>query len=99
MEKLVRDRIPLLMGEAGVQAKVRYVAENDKLHWLYAKLYEEATELQEASSLEECADVFEVLRSIAVALGLSLDEIISAADSKRTARGGFEDGCILTVDV
>lgn len=99
MEKLVRDRIPAIMHEAGVQATVRYIDQNDKLPWLYLKLREEADELEAASTLDECADVFEVLRTIAVALGHSVDEVISAANSKRQARGGFEDGCILTVKV
>ncbi|WP_341714392.1 nucleoside triphosphate pyrophosphohydrolase [Limnobacter sp.] len=99
MEKLVRDRIPIIMRDAGVQAAVRYVDQNDKLPWLYSKLREEADELEAASTLDECADVFEVLRAIAAALGYSLDELVSAADSKREVRGGFRDGCILTVDI
>ena len=98
MEKIVRDRIPVIMRDAGVLANVRYVEQSDRLPWLYSKLREEADELEAASTLDECADVFEVLKAIAIALGHSLEDIISAADAKRAARGGFEDGCILTVD-
>ncbi|CAJ0693305.1 nucleoside triphosphate pyrophosphohydrolase [Ralstonia wenshanensis] len=97
MEKLVRDRIPHIMREAGVPAIIRYIDQHDRLRWLYEKLVEEVGELQAASSLDECADVLEVLRSIAALLGHTLDEVIKAADVKRDARGAFDDGCILTV--
>jgi len=97
MEKLVRDRIPVIMREAGAQATVRYIDKNDRLSWLYSKLREEADELEAAPTLDECADVFEVLRTIVAVLGHSVDEVIAAANSKREARGGFEDGCILTI--
>ncbi len=62
MEKLVRDRIPAVMSESGVTARFRYVDNDERIHWLCLKLHEEADELKEALSLEECADVFEVLR-------------------------------------
>jgi predicted house-cleaning noncanonical NTP pyrophosphatase (MazG superfamily) len=97
MEKLVRDRIPEIMRAAGVQPVIRYVRPDERFQWLCAKLYEEAGELERTPSLDECADVLEVLCSIAATLGHSLEEVVRAAETKRAARGAFKDGCILTV--
>jgi predicted house-cleaning noncanonical NTP pyrophosphatase (MazG superfamily) len=97
MEKLVRDRIPDLMRAAGADPVIRYVSADEMPQWLYAKLYEEAGELEQTPSLEECADVLEVLRAIAAILGNSLEDVVRAADAKRAARGGFQDGCVLAV--
>lgn len=97
MEKLVRDRIPSIMQASGLQPLVRYVSSAERLNWLQAKLYEEARELERAPSLDECADVFEVVRAIAEVLGFNMEEVALAADLKRDARGAFHDGCILTV--
>ncbi|OGB55555.1 MAG: hypothetical protein A2503_17750 [Burkholderiales bacterium RIFOXYD12_FULL_59_19] len=95
MEKLVRDRIPTIMRESGVVADVRHVHNAELLPWLLRKLHEETDELNESPSLDECADVFEVLCAIGRQLGYSVEDIACAADSKRKARGAFDDGCIL----
>ena len=40
--------------------------------------------------LEELADVYEVMSSIAVIEGFTWDDIVSAARMKRHERGGFQ---------
>lgn len=95
MEKLVRDKIPDLMRADGVVPCVRYAAPQERLHWLFLKLGEESRELRQDPCIGECADVYEVLASIAGDLGFSIERVAEAARVKRQERGGFGDGCIL----
>ena len=48
-------------------------------------------EYQADKSLEEMADVLEVLLAICEARGHSVDELIEVRDKKREKRGGFRD--------
>jgi len=95
MEKLVRDQIPAIMRESGLVPDVRYVHGEELFPWLLRKLNEETQELNQSPSLDECADVFEVLCAIGRHLGYSVDAISRAAESKKKARGAFDHGCIL----
>lgn len=97
VEKLVRDFVPRIMASSGSNPEFRYVEENEMLPWLILKLREETNELEEVPSIEECADVLEVLLAIGSLHGFSLDEILECASNKKSERGGFEDGCILTL--
>lgn len=98
MEKLVRDRIPEIMHRSGHLAKVRKAAKEERLQWLLRKLFEETIELKESTNLEECADVFEVLKTICEELGYSIDELVKAAKNKMIERGGFSAGYILEIE-
>lgn len=64
------------------------------------KLKEEVAEYLGAESddsrLEELADVLEVIRGLLAEAGLSLSDLLSVANAKRTERGGFEQGVWLT---
>jgi predicted house-cleaning noncanonical NTP pyrophosphatase (MazG superfamily) len=97
--KLVRDEIPNKIERHGERAQTTRASRSQLLTLLRAKAVEEALELQTAvsndDSLEELADLFEVIRSLAANLDLSVDEVIQAADEKRTKRGGFEQGVVL----
>ena len=90
--KLVRDKIPDIIEAAGGSPHVVVLEEVDMWDALSAKLAEEVEELCKASveqRVEEMADVFEVLMSIAGVAGFSLGEVMEAASEKRGARGGF----------
>lgn len=98
-DKLVRDRVPDKIAARGERAHV-HSAHGDMLaEMLRAKAVEEALELRDttdpAQTLEEMADVLEVLRALASAVGLSLDDVLRAADEKRSLRGGFDTGTVL----
>lgn len=58
------------------------------------KLREEAQEVHEAASaaelVDELADVMEVIHALASASGVSLDDVESRRQAKRTERGGFD---------
>lgn len=52
---------------------------------------EEVAEYQADKSIEEMADVLEVLFAICEARGHSVEELMRMRDIKRIARGGFEN--------
>lgn len=97
MEKLVRDKIPDLMREAGVEPQIRRANQNERIRLLILKLHEEVEELELTPCIEECVDVFEVVATIAEELGVSRDELFAAALKKATARGQFRMGYILEI--
>lgn len=98
-DKLVRDRIPKMIEGGGEHVIVRHATGEDLLDLLRQKVVEESLELHAAGSHEdivaEAADVIEVLRAIAMALGQSFDDLVNVADDKRARRGGFEEGVVL----
>ena len=64
-DKLVRDRIPEIIRAAGKQPVTRMVAGPDELKQrLIDKLAEEMQEYRESGSLEEIADILEVLQGL-----------------------------------
>jgi predicted house-cleaning noncanonical NTP pyrophosphatase (MazG superfamily) len=67
--------------------------------FLIGKLLEEGLEVREGDTTNErrieLADVIEIVRALAKLDGLSLEEIIAAADAKRDKLGGFESGKVL----
>lgn len=91
MGKLVRDKIPQIIIADGRTPIVRTLSDEEYLSELDRKLNEEVAEYQADKSLEEIADVLEVLLAICEARGHSVDELIEVRDKKREKRGGFRD--------
>lgn len=91
MGKLVRDKIPQIIIEDGRTPIVRTLSDEEYLSELDRKLNEEVAEYQADKSLEEMADILEVLFAICEARGHSVDELIEVRDKKREKRGGFRD--------
>ena len=96
--KLVRDKIPEIIKKNGQVAKLRKLDDDEYLNALNHKLEEEVTEYFEDGSIEELADVMEVVYAIVKHKGLSLDEFEVMRTKKLDERGGF-DGRILLVEV
>lgn len=94
--KLVRDRIPAIIEEAGERPATRRLAPEERLPALLAKLREETEELCTAldtdHQTEELADVYEVVLAIASHVGVAWSDIERVADRKRADRGGFTEG-------
>ena len=90
--KLVRDRIPEIIEASGKNCVCETLSDDQYLEMLDTKLNEELAEYQESKSMEELADLLEVIRAVALARGSSIEEIEdirvakaeSAADSKRS---------------
>ena len=91
MGKLVRDKIPQIIIADGRTPIVRTLSDEEYLSELDRKLNEEVAEYQADKSLEEIADVLEVLLAICEDRGHSVDELIEVRDKKREKRGGFRD--------
>lgn len=91
MGKLVRDKIPQIIIADGRTPIVRTLSDEEYLSELDRKLNEEVAEYQADKSLEEMADVLEVLFAICEARGHSVDELMEVRDKKREKGGGFRD--------
>lgn len=70
---------------------IRTLPDEEFLTELDKKLDEEIAEYQADKSLEEMADVLEVLFTICEARGYSIDELMKVRDEKRENRGGFKE--------
>ena len=65
------------------------------LKMLDAKLSEELAEYQESKSLEEMADLLEVIRAVVNARGWTWEQLEQARQEKAVQRGGFEKKILL----
>ena len=88
--KLVRDRIPEIIIPDGKKPITRILDNDEYLRELDKKLNEEIAEYQADKSVEEMADVIEVLFAICEARGHSVEELMEVRNEKREKRGGFE---------
>ena len=93
--KLVRDRIPEIIEADGKQCVCSVLSEEDYLRLLDQKLDEELREYQESKSMEELADLLEVMRAVARARGSSMEEVERIRIRKAEKRGGFEGRILL----
>ena len=91
MGKLVRDKIPQIIMEDGKEPIIRTLSQEEYLKELDIKLNEEVAEYQADKSIEEMADVLEVLFAICEARGHSIDELMDVKQAKQDKRGGFKD--------
>lgn len=92
--KLVRDEIPYILLDKGF--RVRWVAKpDDKKTLLTAKLVEEVREFLKDENIEELADITEVVRELAIALGSGPAELEITRQDKREKRGGFSNSVVL----
>jgi len=93
--KLVRDRIPEIIEEAGKDFCV-HQAKGDRLQdHAFRKLQEEVMEFVENPCVEELADIMEILDFICNRLGIHERTILAETTAKRVSRGSFDMGYIL----
>ena len=88
--KLVRDNIPDIIRADGKTPVTRILDQKEYLEELDRKLQEEVAEYQADKSMEELADILEVLSAICKARGYSSEDLLKVRDEKRRKRGGFE---------
>lgn len=93
--KLVRDRIPKIIEADGKHCKLETLSDEVYLRLLDRKLDEELTEYQESKSLEELADLLEVIRAVVKARGWTMEELERVRMEKAAERGGFEKKILL----
>lgn len=109
--KLVRDKIPEILIEKGIDVQTRKLDSVSFPPALKTKLHEETQELTEAfeewrghglfqtssrkAVVEEMADVLEVIRAIAQHIGVTGTEVENVRVDKFNERGGFHGGVYL----
>lgn len=94
MRKLIRDRY---INEIDKKDLDITGTEVERRELLIEKLDEEINELADSGfkDIEEYADVFEVLHSLAKIHGIGIPYINSLQIEKRYKKGGFDNGLIL----
>ena len=93
--KLVRDRIPEIIEADGKICFCETLSDADYIDLLDQKLNEELAEYQESKSLEELADLLEVMQAVVKARGWTLEELEQLRADKAARRGGFEKKILL----
>ena len=94
MGKLVRDKIPEIIKADGGKPITRILDKESYLASLVEKLGEEYAEFREAHSLEELADVQEVVLALARVIA-SPEELERVRAAKAAERGAFEQQIFL----
>ena len=90
-DKLVRDRIPEIIEASGKICTTRILDDAACIAALDAKLTEELAEYHADGSMEELADLLEVMMAAAEARGHSFDEVEAIRREKADKRGGFRE--------
>ncbi|WP_391558245.1 phosphoribosyl-ATP pyrophosphohydrolase [Robertmurraya sp.] len=97
--KLVRDRIPEIIEKTGKRFTTHILSDKEYIEELRKKAYEELEEYMNTkdkeSTLEELADVLEILHALSEAHGSSIDEVETIRKEKAEKRGGFQEKIFL----
>ena len=96
--KLVRDKIPEIIEADGKQCNIRVLSDDEYRNMIDSKLGEELKEYLNDHSIEELADLMEVVYAATVANGYSIEELEQVRKKKVEKRGAF-DKKILLLDV
>lgn len=96
--KLVRDRIPEIIRQQGRNPVVRTLDESSYVEALREKLKEEVAEYTESGSVDELADVLEVIHELLKVHQVTMTEIDEIRSRKREERGGFSRRMFLETD-
>ena len=93
--KLVRDKIPEIIKSRGDIPFVHIAQEKEYEEALEAKLNEEVKEFLTDASVEEVADILEVLQAICELKGVDLKNLEEVRKKKVQERGAFQKRIIL----
>jgi predicted house-cleaning noncanonical NTP pyrophosphatase (MazG superfamily) len=93
--KAIRDKIPEIIKESGSKCNVKTLSDKEFLEKMEKKLDEEVAEYHQSKSVEEIADIMEVLERIAELRGASVEELIRIKNEKSQKRGKFEKNLFL----
>lgn len=89
--KLVRDKIVDIIKSNGEKPIYRVLNNDEYLTELHKKLFEEAREFIEEDSIDELADLLEVIYAIAKEKNIQLSKVEQIRLMKREKRGGFDN--------
>lgn len=93
--KLVRDKIPEIIKDKDGVCVFHTATEQEYHQKLSEKLEEEVREFIASETIEEAADIMEVIYSFGQIHGYTLEEVEAKRLQKKAAKGGFENKTIL----
>lgn len=93
--KLVRDKIPQIIEKCGKKPIYKTLKKDFLPFFLDLKLDEEVAEYHESKSIEELADILEVVFALCIESGHSVEELHKIYMHKHNERGGFLKGIFL----
>ena len=93
--KLVRDKIPDIIKSNGEKCQIEILDDVKYLEELQKKLDEEVAEYHKDQTVEELADIVEVVYAIAATMGYSNYEFEMLRFVKKVDKGGFEEKIFL----
>lgn len=93
--KLVRDRIPEIIETSGKTCVCETLPDEQYIEMLNKKLQEEVAEYLESGTVEELADIGEVMHAILDYKGIPLEEFHRVRIEKLQKRGGFRKKLLL----
>lgn len=97
--KLVRDRIPVVITRNGKKFSTRILDNEEYIEELKKKSFEELEEYHKAQTdeeaIEELADILEILHALARVHGSTIRDVDEIRKSKAEKRGGFRDKVFL----
>lgn len=97
--KLVRDKIPEIINQAGKECKIKILNDDKYSNELKKKLCEEAKEVLETKSKQELigeiSDVLEIIDALKEVYKIDDQELIKAKNSKANKNGAFKEKIFL----
>ena len=93
--KLIRDKIPEMIEQNGGNAVIRQLSQEEFVRFLEMKLDEEVGEYHRDKTVEELADILEVVYALASLHGCTKEELLAVYENKHEQRGGFEKRMLL----
>ena len=94
-DKLIRDKIPEIIEQSGKKCIVEVMDNDTYIEYLDQKLNEELAEYQQDKSIEELADLLEVIYAVVAARGYSVEKLERIRLEKAKERGTFEKRLLL----
>ena len=93
--KAVRDKIPQIIRDSGRNYSIEKLPDQEFLTRLEEKLSEELAEYMKDKSIEELADMLEVIYRIAELRGTSVKRLNEIRQEKSEKCGSFKDNIFL----
>ena len=94
-DKLIRDKIPEIIEQSGKKCIIEVMDNDTYIEYLDQKLNEELAEYHQDKSIEELADLLEVMYAVVTARGYSVEELEQKRLDKAEKRGAFEKRLLL----
>lgn len=97
--KLVRDKIPEIIESEGQTCTTHILSDKEYIKALEIKLDEEVAEYHSDKTLEELADITEVIHALCMAHGYSIHDLESIRLKKAHNKGTFSKKIYLETSV